>query len=68
MMCLWLTGTGTQHVAGLLVCSQPATLGFEVGVRVDKPHLWLGDFSVALLRSQALGEVSHLFIMRELIF
>lgn len=32
------------------------------------PHLWLGDFSVALLCSQALGEVSHLFVLRELIF
>lgn len=36
-------------------------MGFEVGVWVDKPHLWLEDLSVALLYSQALGEVGQLF-------
>lgn len=47
-------------------------MGFEVGAGVDKPRLnpsaSLKIFSMALLRFGALGEVSQLFLIMELIF
>lgn len=60
-------GHWLQQVAKLLGCSQQAILGFEVGVWVDEPHLWLEDVSVALLGPQALGEASQIFTNVELI-
>lgn len=56
-----------QQVARPLA-PQWATLAFGVGFWIDEPHFWLEDFSVALLCSQALGEVSQLFIIAELTF
>lgn len=59
----WLPQEG-----GLLVYSQQATLGFEVESWVDAPYLWLENFYLALLYSQALGKISQLFIIMELVF
>lgn len=39
---LWFTGSASSR--WLNCCSQRAILGFEMGVWVDEPHLWLEDF------------------------